>query len=95
MRSVNGNLHYILAALKSVMQAKPWQMRQEWDDGTYEGSVTLVSVGNGCSSGGFLMTPQAEIDDGLLDFVFDVGLTRRQLLTFFPKTLKGTHIDHP
>ena len=95
MRSVKGNLRYVLAALKSVFQTKPWQMRLEWDDGTYEGPVTLVSVGNGRRTGGFFMTPQAEMDDGLLDFVFDVGLTRWQLLTLFPKTLKGTHIDHP
>ena len=95
MRRVKGNLRYILAALKSVIQAKPWQMRLIWDDGTYEGPVTLVSVGNGRRSGGFFMTPQAEMDDGLLDFIFDVGLTRWQLLTLFPKTFKGTHVNYP
>ena len=95
MRSVKGNLRYILAALKAIMQAKPWQMRLVWDEGSYAGPVTLVSVGNGRRSGGFFMTPHAEMDDGLLDVVFDVGLTRWQLLTVFPQTLKGTHIDHP
>jgi YegS/Rv2252/BmrU family lipid kinase len=95
MRSVKGNLRYVLAALKSLFQIKPWQMRLVWDDGSYEGPVTLVSVGNGRRTGGFFMTPQAEMDDGLLDFVFDVGLNRWQLLTLLPKTLKGTHIDHP
>lgn len=95
MRRVKGNLRYLLAALKSIILAKPWHMRLVWDDGTYEGPVTLVSVGNGRRSGGFFMTPQAEMDDGLLDFIFDVGLTRWQLLTLLPKTLKGTHIGHP
>jgi len=96
MRRVKGNLRYLLAAFKSIIQAKPWHMRLIWDDGSYEGPVTLVSVGNGCRSGGlFYMTPQAELDDGLLDFIFAGSLTRWQLLTFLPKTLKGTHVDHP
>lgn len=95
MRWVKGNLRYILAALKAIVQGQPWQMRLVWDDGTYEGPVNLVSVGNGRRSGGFYMTPQAEMDDGLLDFLFDVGLTRWQLLTLFPKTFNGTHVDHP
>ena len=96
MRRLKGNLRYMLAALKSIVEAKPWQMRLIWDDGTYEGPVTLVSVGNSHRTGGlFYMTPRAVLDDGLLDFVFAVGLTRWQLLTLLPKTLKGTHIDHP
>jgi diacylglycerol kinase family enzyme len=71
-------------------------MRLVWDDGAYEGPVTLVSVGNGRRTGGlFYMTPQAEPDDGLLDFVFAGNLNRWQILTFLPKTLKGTHIGHP
>jgi diacylglycerol kinase (ATP) len=96
MRRVKGNLRYLLAAFKSIVQARPWQMRMIWDEGSYEGPVTLVSVGNGRRSGGlFYMTPQAEMDDGLLDFVFAGGLTRWQILTFLPKTLKGTHINDP
>ena len=96
MRRVKGNLRYLLAALKSIVEAKPWQMRLVWDDGAYEGPVTLVSVGNSPRTGGlFYMTPHAVLDDGLLDFVFAVGLTRWQLLTLLPKTLKGSHIDHP
>ncbi len=96
MRRVKGNLRYLLAAFKSIVQARPWQMRLIWDEGSYEGPVTLVSVGNGRRSGGlFYMTPQAELDDGLLDIVFAGGLTRWQILTFLPKTLKGTHINDP
>ena len=96
IRRVKGNLRYLLAALKSIIQAKPWQMRLAWDSGTYEGPVMLVSVGNSHRTGGlFYMTPQAVLDDGLLDFVYAVGLTRWQLLTLLPKTFKGTHINHP
>ena len=96
MRRVKGNLRYLLAALKSIIQAKPWHMRLVWDDGTYEGPVTLVSVGNSHRTGGlFYMTPHAVLDDGLLDVTYALGLTRWQLLTLLPKTLKGDHIHHP
>jgi YegS/Rv2252/BmrU family lipid kinase len=96
MRRVKGNLRYLLAALKGIIQAKPWHMRLVWDDGAYEGSVTLVSVGNSNRTGGlFYMTPYAMLDDGLLDIVYALGLTRWQLLKLLPKTFKGDHIHHP
>jgi diacylglycerol kinase (ATP) len=96
MRRVKGNLRYLLAALKSIILAKPWHMRLDWDDGSYEGPVTLVSVGNSHRTGGlFYMTPRAVLDDGLLDIVYGLGLTRWQLLRLLPKTLKGDHIHHP
>ncbi len=96
MRRVKGNLRYLLAALKSIIEAKPWQMRLVWDDGAYEGPVTLISVGNSHRTGGlFYMTPYALLDDGLLDFVYDTGLTRWQMFRLLPQTLKGNHIHHP
>lgn len=96
MRRVKGNLRYLLAALKSIGEAKPWQMRLAWEGGSYEGPITLVSVGNSHRTGGlFYMTPRASLDDGLLDVVFAGRLSRWQLLSFLPKTLKGTHIHHP
>ena len=96
MRRVKGNLRYILAALKGIGKAKPWHMRLEWDDGTYEGPIILVSVGNSPRTGGaFYMTPKALLDDGLLDFVYAVGMSRWQLLRLLPKTFTGQHIHHP
>ena len=41
------------------------------------------------------MTPNAVIDDGLLDFVFAPALSRLRLLQLLPKTLKGVHVDVP
>jgi len=95
MRSVNGNLRYVLAALKTIARAKPWEMRITWRGGAYEGPVTLVSVGNSRRTGGaFYMTPHAVLDDGLLDFVYGVGMSRWQMLQLLPKTFWGGHIHH-
>lgn len=96
MRWVKGNLRYILAALKSIVKAKPWSMRIDWDNGTYEGPVTLVSVGNSRRTGGsFYMTPEALLDDGLLDFIYVVGISRWQMVKLLPQTFSGKHIRHP
>ncbi len=96
MRWLTGNFRYIAAAVKAIVEAKPWQMWLSWDTGTYEGPITLVSVGNSRRTGGvFYMTPKALLDDGLLDFVYGVGMGRWQMLRLLPKTLKGVHIYHP
>lgn len=91
-----GASRYFLAALKTIWQAQSWQMRLDWLNGTYEGSVTLVSIGNSPRTGGlFFMTPQAVVDDGLLDFVYGSEMYRWQLLSLLPQTLWGNHIHHP
>jgi diacylglycerol kinase (ATP) len=96
MRQIKGNTRYILAALRGILQAKPWIMRLRWDTGMYEGPITLVSVGNSPRTGGaFYMTPQAKVDDGLLDFVYAGSMNRWQMLKLLPQTFSGKHIHQP
>jgi diacylglycerol kinase (ATP) len=96
MRWVKGVMRYLLAALKVIWTTKGWTGHLTWDNGDYDGSLTLVSVGNSPRTGGvFFMTPNAVLDDGLFDFVFAEQLSRWQMLTLLPKTFKGTHIHHP
>jgi diacylglycerol kinase (ATP) len=96
MRQIKGNTRYIVAALRGILQAKPWTMRLSWDNGMYEGPITLVSVGNSPRTGGaFYMTPQAKVDDGLLDFVYAGSMNRWQMLKLLPQTFSGKHIHHP
>jgi len=87
---------YILAALKAIVSHKPWHAHLTWDDGEYEGPLTLLSVGNTRRTGGsFWMTPRAEVDDGYLDFVFAGKLGRVRLLRLLPTTFDGSHVDRP
>jgi len=94
MKRIQGTPRYILAALKTILSHQPWHMRLAWDDGEYEGPVTLVSVGNTRRTGGaFWMTPRAEMDDGYLDFVFAGELGRLKLLRLLPTTFDGSHVE--
>lgn len=96
LRQIKGSIRYVLAALKGIASAHPWQMRIAWDKGAFEGPTTLVSVGNSPRTGGaFYMTPKAKLDDGYLDFVYAFGMSRPQLLALLPRTFSGTHVHHP
>ncbi len=96
MRWLKGDIRYVLAAFKTIIKAKTWTMRLSWNNGRYEGPILLVSVGNGCRTGGsFFMTPYAVLDDGLIDFTYAVGMRRWQMLQLLPQTFSGKHVYHP
>ena len=96
MKRVKGTPRYVLAALKTILNHRPWHVRLTWDDGEYDGPAALVSVGNNRRTGGaFWMTPRAEPDDGYLDFVFTGKLGRLKLLRLLPTTFDGSHVERP
>jgi diacylglycerol kinase (ATP) len=89
-------VRYLAAALVTVARRPTWQARLAWEGGAYEGSLTLVSVGNTRRTGGvFFMTPEAAPDDGLLDVVFAPALSRPRLLRLLPMAMQGTHVRRP
>ena len=64
------------------------------DDTQFKQTLTLLTIGNGrCSGGGFWLTPNAEIDDGLFDICLVRGLSKLQMLALVPKAMQGTHIN--
>jgi diacylglycerol kinase (ATP) len=86
---IKGIGRYLVATLQAIGDNPQWQARVEWDDGMYEGKISLVTVGNGKRSGGiFYMIPHAEPDDGKLTFVYAHRASRLDLLAMLPKTLK-------
>ncbi len=96
LHRVGGKLRYLIAALQTVMAAKSWTMRLDWDNCSFDGPLSLVSVGNGCRTGGsFYLTPHAVIDDGLFDFAFVSQLNRWQMMRLLPQTFNGAHLSHP
>ena len=56
----------------------------------------MISVGNGVSlGGGMLVTPDAKVDDGLLDVLVVERLSRLQFLRIFPRVFRGEHLTDP
>ncbi len=99
LKRLKGSFRYMTATLLGVKDKPQWNMSLEWEDGSYDGPVTLVTVGNSPRTGGvFYMTPHADPFDGLLTFVHGFMPTRRKILTLLPRTMnpgEGSYVEHP
>ena len=82
---IKGMARYLLAAVQAIMDKPEWIGKVTWDDGEYEGPLTLVSVGNGRRTGGFFMTPHADPFDCKLTIDFGYRATRGSMLTALPR----------
>jgi diacylglycerol kinase (ATP) len=85
---IKGMVRYLVAAVKAVMDRPTWEGTVEWDGGKYAGPMLLVSVGNGPRTGGFYMTPHANLFDGKLTFTYGYVKSRARLFYLLPKTMK-------
>jgi len=62
----------------------------------YEGLSPIVAVMNGTRyGGGFLISPQSDVRDGLLNVVVGGPMSRLQLSGLLARVLRGTHLGHP
>ena len=99
IQRLKGTPRYLVATLMGVQRNPQWHMRLEWDDGSYEGPTTLVTIGNNPRTGGiFYMTPHADPFDGRLTFVYGFMRTRLEILQLLPRTMKpgpGSYVEHP
>ena len=68
-KAIGGSAYAIEALLKSLSHAT-YSGRLVTPEQTYEGQITMLAVGNGRQAGGGAhLTPQALINDGLLDLL--------------------------
>jgi diacylglycerol kinase (ATP) len=92
-----GPMAYLITGVRLFAELTPVRARFEAADGIwYEGEMMLFAVGNGRQTGGGnLLTPRAELDDGLLDVVVVPGMTRMDFLALLPDLRSGAHLDDP
>lgn len=70
---------------------------EEAPEPIYRGPFFLAAVSNGVSvGGGFRLTPEARVDDGLLDLCLVAGpLSLARILVLLPKAIRGRHLREP
>jgi diacylglycerol kinase (ATP) len=93
---VKGIPRYVLAAVQGIMDKPEWHGHIKWDDGKYSGPISLITVGNGQRSGGFFMTPHANLFDGKLTLVYAYRPTRLSMFQALPRALnpdKGSYVE--
>jgi YegS/Rv2252/BmrU family lipid kinase len=91
-----GVMRYLAAALRAIASGPRWQAKLKWDDGEYEGPISLVSVGNCPVTGGlFRMAPAADPYDGKLTFVYAYAASRLKMLGLLPRAIDGSYVNDP
>lgn len=88
---------YAVAVARTLRHLATPHMRITVDGRTVaDGPLTLATIANGARHGGsFWLTPDARIDDGLLDVLVAGPRTALQILPLIPKVLRGTHLAEP
>lgn len=96
IKYLNGLPRYILAVLKALITLKMARAEIILDNCKLHKPFLLLAIGNGLSTGGgFLLTPEARVDDGLLDICFISKVNRRRVLNLLPSAIKGKHLKEP
>jgi diacylglycerol kinase (ATP) len=91
---LRGSAGYLLAALQSAVCFKPTGFRVVGEDFDVQRSALLVAVGNAHRYGkGIKVTPQAKLDDGLLDVCMVASMSRLKLLPILPTVFFGAHVS--
>ncbi len=93
---IKGMARYLVAAVWAIMDKPEWRGTIKWDDGSYEGPLSLVTVGNGRRTGGFFMTPHADPFDGKLTLAYGYRATRLGLFAALPRAFnedKGSYVE--
>ncbi len=88
---------YVFAAIQKLLPPLPsFQAKITIDGQVIEGQMLFLAIANGRIEGGkFNITPDAEIDDGLLDICLVGKMGRIRCLHLLPKAIKGTHQNVP
>lgn len=94
---LTGVAAYAYAALRSLLALSLKTVTVQVDGAVvYEGPSLLVAAQNGRRvGGGFVLTPDADPGDGVLDVVIAGALTRTEVVAIFPQLLRGTLREHP
>lgn len=87
-----GNISYTIGVFYQMVFLKAYEVSIEADGRTIETDNIFVEISNTRYTSNFLMAPDAEIDDGLLDITLLGKATRRRLIQCFPKIFTGEHI---
>jgi diacylglycerol kinase (ATP) len=91
-----GQMRYNLATLAELRTFSPIPYVLEVDGEQHRFEAMMVAVGNTSSfGGGMRITEGAVMDDGLLDVVAIMPMTKLELVRTFPKLFSGTHVQHP
>jgi YegS/Rv2252/BmrU family lipid kinase len=90
---LRGFIMYLTAVIQTIiLDHNPMNMEIQTDGEKWQQSVIYLVLCNGPrEGGGFLIAPEAKIDDGLLNYAMITNVSRPMMLRIVPEVMKGTH----
>jgi YegS/Rv2252/BmrU family lipid kinase len=96
VKFLRGSAVYLYAILRVLPRFTPRLVSIRTADGTCEQPIMFAAIGNTRQyGGGIKITPDAIVDDGLLDLCIVHETTRMQLLKTLPLAYSGAHVKSP
>jgi diacylglycerol kinase (ATP) len=97
IKHLHGFLRYFVAAFKTIfLYYHAPRVRIEYNGRATKQLTLMISIMSGRRlGGGFMIAPQASMDDGLFDLCIADQISRPRILPLIPKFVKGTHASHP
>ncbi|HEX5808879.1 MAG TPA: diacylglycerol kinase family protein [Anaerolineales bacterium] len=90
---IRGFLMYLTSVIQTIaLDHNPIHMQIETDQEKWEQKVIYLVLCNGPrEGGGFLIAPEAKIDDGILHYAMITDVSRAMMFRIVPEVMKGTH----
>ena len=89
-----GYLAYLLTVARKIFFFEAKHLQVTTSQVIWNGQAFMVTIANGSRyGGGFLVAPQAVVNDGLLDLVIVPEITFLKRIQYLPKVGKGKHLD--
>lgn len=93
IRLLGGHLGYLWIVLKKIFSFKEGFYKIQYDGSSISEKYLLVMITNSTSTGGgFMVSPEAKIDDGKLNMVLCKSLPVLKRLKYLPVIEKGKHL---
>lgn len=88
-----GNTAYTMGVFYQLLFLRSYPVTIVADGQTWQDENIFIEISNSQYTGtSFLMAPQAQVDDGLLDVTVLKKISRRRLIKTFPTIFNGSHI---
>lgn len=91
-----GKLAYYVKGIEELQNYQAMQLKVKVHDKTIENEYVLVLIFNGKAAGGFTrLAKEANIEDGVFDFIGIKKVEMHEIPMLFLKILQGEHLNDP
>lgn len=95
-RIIAGHLAYLGTVIRKIFLYREKMLELEYNGRQEEDRYFMISIANGSRyGGGFMVAPQAVVDDGWLDLVIIRKIHPLKRFFYLPRVEKGKHISLP